>query len=109
LGHRGGGHHRLGERRQPGLVLISTDGLRYQATAEALAAWIERRSAEWYEGPIAELEHRGAIREQAIGVAYASQRLEVTARYEVHLDRKLERTLSMLLRLRDLRHPVVAP
>jgi hypothetical protein len=86
-----------------------TDGLRYQATAEALAAWIQRRWAEWYEEPIAELEHRDAIREQAIGAAYASQRLEVTARYEVHLDRKLERTLSMLLRLRDLRQPVVAP
>ncbi len=25
------------------------------------------------------------------------------ARYEVHLDRKLERTLTMLIRLRDLR------
>jgi hypothetical protein len=86
-----------------------TDGLSYQATAEALAAWIQRRWAEWYEGPIAELEHREAIKEQAVGAAYASQRLEVIGRYEVHLDRKLERTLSMLLRLRDLRQPVVAP
>lgn len=59
--------------------------------------------------PIAELEHRDAIREQAIGAAYASPRLEVIARYEVHLDRKLERTPSPLLRLRDLRQPVVAP
>jgi hypothetical protein len=27
------------------------------------------------------------------------------ARYEVHLDRKLERMLAMLLRLKDLRQP----
>jgi len=29
-------------------------------------------------------------------------------RYEVHLDRKLERTLAMLLRLKDLRQGVIA-
>ena len=84
-----------------------TDGLRYEPTAEALEAWIRRHWAEWYDGPIAELEHRDAIREQAIGSAYATQRLEATARYEVHLDRKLERTLAMLIRLRELRRPAV--
>jgi hypothetical protein len=30
-------------------------------------------------------------------------RLERLARYEVHLDRKFERLLAMLLRLKDLR------
>jgi hypothetical protein len=30
------------------------------------------------------------------------------SRYEVHLDRKLERMLSMLLRLKDLRRSVIA-
>jgi hypothetical protein len=79
----------------------------YKPTAEALDAWLRRKWAEWYDGPIAELEHRDAIREQAFGSAYATQRLEVTARYEVHLDRKLERTLAMLFRLRDLRRPVL--
>jgi hypothetical protein len=83
------------------------DGLRYEPTAEALMAWIRRHWAQWYDGPIAELEHRDAIREQAIGSAYTGQRLEVTARYEVHLDRKLERTLAMLIRLRDLRRPAL--
>jgi hypothetical protein len=33
--------------------------------------------------------------------------LESTARYEVHLDRKLERTLAMLIRLRELRRTTV--
>ncbi len=79
------------------------DDTTYRPTAEALEAWLRRHWTEWYDEPIAELQHRDAIREQAIGSAYAGQRLEVTARYEVHLDRKLERTLSMLFRLRELR------
>jgi hypothetical protein len=51
------------------------------------------------------LENRGAIRDQALGIAYAAPDLDVPARYEVHLDRKLERTLAMLFRLKELRQP----
>jgi hypothetical protein len=79
------------------------DGSKYVPTAESLKAWIDRHWDEWFEEPIAELEHRDAIREQAFGAAYGTNRLEAPARYEVHLDRKLERTLAMLIRLRDLR------
>lgn len=79
------------------------DGLTYAATAEALGAWIHHHRKGWYDDPILELRHRGAIRDQALGTAYATDALEVPARYEVHLDRKLERTLSMLVRLRELR------
>jgi hypothetical protein len=79
----------------------------YQPTAEALGAWLRRNRKEWFDDPIVELEHRDAIREQAFGAAYSAQRLVVTARYEVHLDRKLERTLAMLVRLRELRQPAV--
>ena len=75
---------------------------------EVLEAWLRRHWSEWYEGPISELEHRDAIKEQAFGSAYATKRLEDTARYEVNLDRKLERTLSMLIRLRELRPPIVS-
>lgn len=85
-----------------------TDGLRYEPTAEALKAWLTRYWREWYEDPIAELEHRDVIRQQALGAAYATSRVEVITRYEVHLDRKLERTLAMLVRLRELRRAVVA-
>ncbi len=83
------------------------DGLTYAPTAEALSAWIGHHWQEWYAGPIAELEHRDAIKEQALGAAYAADDLETTARYEVHLDRKLERMLAMLIRLREVRRPVV--
>jgi capsid protein len=87
---------------------VPADGLTYTATADALKAWIEHHWSEWYEQPTAELQYRGAIREQALGVAYAAQDPDVPARYEVHLDRKLERTLAMLIRLKELRRSAVA-
>ena len=85
------------------------DDPNFKPTAEALEAWIRRYWTKWYEWPIAELEHRELVREQAFGSAYATQRLEATARDQVHLDRKLERTLAMLIRLRELRRPAVLP
>jgi hypothetical protein len=44
---------------------------------------------------------------QALGAAYAAHDLDMPVRYEVHLDRKLERTLAMLFRLREPRRPTV--
>ncbi len=35
--------------------------------------------------------------------AFGRDKLERLGRYEVHLDRKLERTLAILIRLQDLR------
>jgi len=43
------------------------------------------------------------IREQAYGDAVNADKLERLGRYEVHLDRKLERMLAMLIRLQDIR------
>ena len=43
------------------------------------------------------------IRVQAFAEAFDPDRLDRLARYETHLDRKLERTLAMLLKLKDLR------
>jgi hypothetical protein len=83
------------------------DGLTYAATAEDLRAWIDRRWHEWYDQPIAELQHRDVIRDQAFGIAYTAEGLEVPVKYEIHLDRKLERTLAMLVRLRELRQAAV--
>jgi hypothetical protein len=70
--------------------------------------WLCRHWKERYGDPPAELENRDAIRDQALGVACAAQDLVVPPRYEVHLDRKLERTLAMLFRLRELRRPAAA-
>ena len=61
----------------------------------------------WFENRKYELANRPLIREQAFGEALDPDRLEGLARYEVHLDRKLERMLAMLLRLKDLRQGMV--
>jgi hypothetical protein len=53
------------------------------------------------------LANRPLIREQAFGDALEPKKLERLGRYEVHLDRKLERMLAMLLRLKELRREPV--
>jgi hypothetical protein len=50
-----------------------------------------------------ELSNRPLICEQAFGESLDPDKLERLARYEVHLDRKLERSLAMLFRLKELR------
>ncbi len=86
-----------------------SDDLTYKPTADALEAWLRRNWAEWGTGgQLPSLSIATQSGEQAFGSAYATQRLEVTARYEVHLDRKLERTLAMMFRLRELRRPAVS-
>jgi hypothetical protein len=62
----------------------------------------------WFEARRKELANRALIRDQALGEALDPDNLERLGRYEVHLDRKLERMLAMLLRLRELR-PSVDP
>jgi hypothetical protein len=49
------------------------------------------------------LANRDMISEHALGEAMTANVFEKVARYEVHLDRKLERMLAMLLKLQDLR------
>ena len=61
----------------------------------------------WFENRQKELANRPLIREQAFGEALDPDKLERLGRYEVHLDRKLERMLTMLLRLKDLRRTTV--
>jgi hypothetical protein len=57
----------------------------------------------WFDNRKKELANRPLIREQAFGQALDPDKLERLSRYEVHLDRKLERMLSMPIRLRELR------
>jgi len=77
------------------------------ADVEGLSGFLEAEVLPWFENRKNELANRPLIREQAIGEALDPDRLEGLARYEVHLDRKLERMLAMLLRLKDLRQGTV--
>ena len=69
-------------------------------TSRACAA---SSKVSWFENRQKELANRPLIHEQAFGDALDPNKLERLGRYEVHLDRKLERMLTMLLRLKDLR------
>ncbi len=75
------------------------------ADAECLRQFIEREILPWYVTRKKELANRPLIREHAYGEAFDPDKLERLGRYDVHLDRKLERTLTMLIRLQDLRRP----
>ena len=68
-----------------------------------LRHFLEGNVLPWFETRKKELANRPLIRDQAFGEALDPDKLERLGRYEVHLDRKLERMLSMLLRLKDLR------
>ena len=71
-------------------------------TAEALHEWL-RGAVTTLQRQVTEIEHRGAIRDHTMGVAFDPDKLERLARYETHLDRKMERTVGMLIKLRELR------
>jgi hypothetical protein len=75
----------------------------YRADAESLRRFLQAEILPWYEKRRHELENRPLIRAQAFGEAVDPHRLERLARYEVHLDRKLERMLAMLFKLQELR------
>jgi hypothetical protein len=75
----------------------------YRPDAGSLRRFLENEILPWYQRRRRELDHRHLIRTQAFGDAVQPDRLERLARYEVHLDRKLERTIAMLLRLQELR------
>jgi hypothetical protein len=75
----------------------------YRADTESLKRFLEDEVLPWYEKRRQELDYRPLIRDQAFGEAVDPDRLERLARYEVHLDRKLERMLAMLFKLQGLR------
>ena len=68
-----------------------------------LRRFLESEVASWFETRRKELANRPLIRDQAFGESLDPDKLERLGRYEVHLDRKLERMLAMLFRLKELR------
>jgi hypothetical protein len=72
----------------------------YTADAAGLADYLEVLVLPRCATQRANIENRPLIRAQALGEALDSERLEHLSRYEVHLDRKLERMLAILVRRR---------
>jgi hypothetical protein len=75
----------------------------YPATAEGLAEFIRDSLEPICTRMVKEAEYTPAIKAQTLGEGLQAHRLEKLNRYETHLDRKFERTLAMLLKLKDLR------
>jgi hypothetical protein len=88
-----------------GLLNFCHEQNRYTADAEGLLEFLKQQVMPGYEARRNELLNRSLIREQAIGEALDADKLEGLARYEVHLDRKLERMLTILIRLQERRAP----
>ena len=86
---------------------LDDDEESFSPDGESLRRFIEQKVLPNLETRGKELSNRPLIREQAFGESLDPNKLEHLARYEVHLDRKLERTLAMLFRLKELR-PVAA-
>ena len=75
----------------------------YPATAEGLAEFIRESLEPICYRMVKEAEYTPAIKAQTLGEGLRAHLLEKLNRYETHLDRKFERTLAMLLKLKDLR------
>lgn len=75
----------------------------YTADAEGLASFITEHLSPLCHSQEKESRHHDAIVNQTIGEGIQAYRLEKLSRYETHLDRKFERSLAMLIKLKDLR------
>jgi hypothetical protein len=75
----------------------------FTADAAGLAEYLECSVLPSCAKQLGYVENRPVIRAQVLGEALDFKQLERVSRYEVHLDRKLERMLTMLLRLQSLR------
>jgi len=75
----------------------------YPATAEGLAQFINDKLWLHCYTYDKQARYTPAIQVQTLGEGLQAHRLEKLNRYETHLDRKFERTLAMLLKLRELR------
>ena len=75
----------------------------YTADAVGLAAFINEHVTPFVYQQEKESRHHDAIVNQTIGEGLQAYKLEKLSRYETHLDRKFERTLAMLIKLKDLR------
>jgi hypothetical protein len=75
----------------------------YQPTPDGLAGFIHDHLRPICIRMEKEALHLNAIKAQTLGEGLKAERLEKLSRYETHLDRKFERILAMLLKLKDMR------
>lgn len=87
---------KLGEEISP--------GKRYEPCVEHLHSFLLLEVLPYYNQQYEEIIHREKVKQQAEGEAFIpNDTQERFNRYEVHLDRKFERTLTVILRLQEMR------
>lgn len=72
-------------------------------TADGLSEFLRDLLEPFCYRMVKEAQFTPAIKAQTLGEGLQAHRLEKLNRYETHLDRKFERTLAMLLKLKSLR------
>ena len=75
-----------------------------QPNAQSLATFLREVLEPILSGMTKTARSLPAIKAQVSGEGLQAQKLEPLNRYETHLDRKFERTLAMLLKMKELRH-----
>ena len=75
----------------------------YSPDANGLATFIRERLNPLCHSQEKEARLHEAIKNQALGEGLNAYKLESLSRYETHLDRKFERTLAMLIKLKEFR------
>ena len=75
----------------------------YSPDVASLKAYLDAEILPWYQNRRDEIAVLPDVRQPALGEALDPDKLERLGRYEVHLDRKFERTLSTLIRLKQMR------
>lgn len=79
------------------------DGGHVLPDAASLSAFLQDTLAPVLEGMEKNARYRPAIKAQVLGDGLQAHKLEPLSRYETTLDRKFERTLAMLLKMKELR------
>ena len=75
----------------------------YQPSTEGLREYLETQLFPIAVSMYKEALHHFAIKKQALGEGLRPAHLQNLCRYETHLDRKFERILAMLIKLKELR------
>ena len=75
-----------------------------EANTEDLLVFIMNNLKPWYEHQLTLASHHAEIKAQGLGEGVQPHRLVILNRYETHLDRKFQRTLAMLIKLKELRN-----
>jgi len=90
-------------RAEERLERVAANAEPYSANSASLRRYLEAEFLPWYDEERARIKAQPLVRTQALGESFDPDKLERLGRYEVHLDRNLERTLSTLIRLQELR------